>query len=231
MTATPDDTQSGYLIERLFANELSFTGLPVSADMPATEAPLEFGWDWNVEGPGRITVRFSMRVSPTQGRPERVHVALAAAFLRQGETSVPLLEFVHKQAPTLLMPYLREAISSLTSRGLHGALLLPPINMLAVMGNLDPGAAQGVQQLQDDPALAASLGVASGSWLGARARVAALPPSSSFVRLRRISDSRPRRPRPSVPAFPGGAQRGRVGHHRTRRLLRPRSWAAKRGIW
>ena len=160
MSETKNSTESGITLERLFAEELQFTGHPVDDSMPESEARLEIGWDWAIEAADQFSVHLKFRVLPTKARPETVAVALAAGFIRRGETTVPLLDFVSKHGPALMMPFVREIISSLTSRGLHGALLLPPFNVLAMMRNIDLNAAEGMRQLQSDADLAAAWGVA-----------------------------------------------------------------------
>ena len=41
-------------------------------------------------------------------------------------------EFANKQAPAILMPFLREAISTATAKSRFGQLLLPPLNVVAI---------------------------------------------------------------------------------------------------
>lgn len=159
MTENLSGIRSGYALERLFANELSFTGHPLQREMPDAEAPIRIGWDWSVDGPGRFSVRLMFQVLPTQARPETVAVSLSAGFTRRGEPTVPVLDFVSKHAPALMMPYVREAVSSLTSRGLNGALLLPPYNVLSMMSNIDANEAEGMRQIREDASLAESLGI------------------------------------------------------------------------
>ena len=159
MTETTNSTESGFALERVFADELQFTGHPVDDSMPESEAEFEIGWDWAIEAADQFSVRLRFRVLPTKARPETVAVALAAGFIRRGTTTVSLLDFVSKHGPALMMPFVRETISSLTSRGLHGALLLPPFNVLAMMRSIDSNAAEGMRQLQADAALAAAWGV------------------------------------------------------------------------
>ena len=163
MSDTQNPIESGYVLERLFANELHFTGHPVDDSMPESEAKLEIGWDWTINGPAQFSVSLKLGVLPTKARPETIAVTLSAGFTRRGEPTVPLLEFVSKHGPALMMPYVREVVSSLTSRGLHGTLLLPPFNVLAMMSNLDPMDTVGMRQIQGDADLAATFGITATS--------------------------------------------------------------------
>ena len=154
MNSTPGGVESGYSLERIFANDLQFTGHPVADDMPEIEAPMQFGWDWTVDSPESFSVRVTLSVLPTKARPETTAVTLTAGFSRRGEPTVPLVDFASKHAPAIMMPFVREIIFSLSGRGLHGGLLLPPFNVLAMMSNLDVNESEGMKQLRGDSELA-----------------------------------------------------------------------------
>jgi len=44
------------------------------------------------------------------------------------------------------MPYVREAISSITGRGFHGPVHLPPVNVQTLMSSVSMEATTGMQQ-------------------------------------------------------------------------------------
>jgi len=53
------------------------------------------------------------------------------------ETETPrLAEFAHQQAPVLLLPYLRSAITDLTALSRFGPIIIPPLNMMGVVSRM-----------------------------------------------------------------------------------------------
>ncbi|MCH8254505.1 MAG: protein-export chaperone SecB [Gemmatimonadetes bacterium] len=50
--------------------------------------------------------------------------------------------FVKHQAPAILMPYLRQAISAGTALSRFGQLLIPPINVVAVLEDMEKAETQ-----------------------------------------------------------------------------------------
>ncbi len=156
-TAAP---KTGYVVERIFANELRFVGVPNADELPENDSKLQFGWDWNLEADHRFTVRFLIELKPSRERPENVHVAMAAVVRRDGNPTVPLTDYVKLHAPALLLPFLRETIASLTGRGLHGAFYLPPINVASIMRGVDLEQTEGMKQIRERDELAVAFGLA-----------------------------------------------------------------------
>jgi preprotein translocase subunit SecB len=64
--------------------------------------------------------------------------AVEGQFTVEGEapTSVSIEEFVRKQAPAILFPFLRQLVASVTSTSRFGQVLVPPINVVALMGDV-----------------------------------------------------------------------------------------------
>ncbi len=165
MNTTNDVPLSGYNLERVFSHEQHFEGLASHEGLPEnTLSNVNFGWDWRVQGDDRFVVVITLTVQPTRQRPESVSVTMAGVFHRVGEEqSVPFDTFVFTHAPSILLPYAREAISSLTGRGLNGALQLPPINVIALMKEMNPQLSTGNEQLLARPDVARRLGWRGGA--------------------------------------------------------------------
>jgi preprotein translocase subunit SecB len=105
----------------------------------------------------------TLSVQATRQRPENVNVTMVGIFRPVGEAqTVSFQRFVFDHAPSILMPYAREAISSLTGRGINGSLNLPPINVVALMEDMDPARSTGHEQLLAEPAVARLFGVEVG---------------------------------------------------------------------
>jgi preprotein translocase subunit SecB len=154
---------SGYNLERVYVAEMSFIGHPVSEGDPealGTEMTLGFSFDWQVEEDLSFTVMLSATVEPFRDRPETIAVTVNGLFRSaDGTHSVPVIDFIRFNAPALLMPFVRQTIALLTSQGLFGSLLLPPMNVLAMMQNVDISNTTGSQQLREDKELAMRIGI------------------------------------------------------------------------
>ena len=140
---------AGFSLEKVYAAEQSQRTVQAD-DLPADpEQRIGFGWDWRILEPRLFEVMLHIGLGPTKGRPEEVGVSICGVFRIMGEaTSVRVLDFVRVQGPAILMPFVRESISSLTSRGYFGQVLLPPINVQVLMQQRDPKAATGAKQLE-----------------------------------------------------------------------------------
>jgi preprotein translocase subunit SecB len=98
------------------------------------------------EGHFEVTLQFGL--DPSVRRPEEIRVTLSGRFAPTGESQeVPIESFVRFHAPAILMPFVREIVTGLTSRGFFGALLLPPINVQSLMERQDVNEATATKQL------------------------------------------------------------------------------------
>jgi preprotein translocase subunit SecB len=140
---------AGFALAKVYAGELSFKGVPSNSAAAVAEATISFGWDWSFRSATEFDVSVSLRVEPSTQRPEEVFASLTGIFRKEGQTSVPLQRFAQLHAPAILMPFVREAVSSLTSRGLGGAYIFPPVNVLAMMTTLDAKDTTGARQIRD----------------------------------------------------------------------------------
>lgn len=113
-------------------------------------------WDWSILDDRTFGVALGLQFHPTKARPEKILVLMTGTFEIKGDDRLPLsLEsFVKVGAPTLLVPYIREAIGSMTGRGPHGALHIEPIDVRALLASTEPEEATGVAQLEKYPEFA-----------------------------------------------------------------------------
>jgi len=58
----------------------------------------------------------------------RYNIAVSGIFAFESQTSVAIDEFMRKNAPALLTPFLRENLANISSRGRFGPLWLPMLN-------------------------------------------------------------------------------------------------------
>jgi preprotein translocase subunit SecB len=96
---------------------------------------------------GRMcSVLLSVKIEPPEGVPAFKELrATVEGIFGVGPDKDPkdLQKFVELQAPALLVPYLRETISRLTSTARVSTLVLPPLNMVKVMGDMKKSVGAG----------------------------------------------------------------------------------------
>lgn len=144
----PQLPSTGYLLERVYFPSLSLS-VRAPTNPTQSEGQILFGWDWQVLGNNRFEVSLQLGLDPVVARNEEVRAVVTGRFVQgSGEVTVPLERFAQFHAPAILMPYAREAISSLTSRGFFGPVQLPPVNILKLMEEQDPSATKGFAQLR-----------------------------------------------------------------------------------
>jgi preprotein translocase subunit SecB len=81
-----------------------------------------------------VTVRATLEPPVEKRLFAKLTAAVEGVFtLRQAADKAALAGFASLQAPVLLIPYLRETITSLTAQSRLGPVLLPPLNMAEVI--------------------------------------------------------------------------------------------------
>ncbi|MHB1679963.1 MAG: protein-export chaperone SecB [bacterium] len=71
----------------------------------------------------------------TENRPFNIFIKAIGFFSVKDEADVPILEEFSKiNAPDLMFPFVRETIADLTLKTGYPPLLLPPINIVALIG-------------------------------------------------------------------------------------------------
>ena len=149
---------AGYYPQAVFAQELSLSGVGDTEGLPET-APFVLNWDWYPHDATVFDVILRAEMAASQARPERVVAIMIGRFERVGQPEPAFQTFAMLNAPALLFPYVREAFSSLTSRGLRGALVLPTMNIVQVMADMKMDASNGYASLRSRPELAAAFGL------------------------------------------------------------------------
>ncbi len=145
---TSDLPKAGFSLDKIYFIEQFLRLVDLAPDSTESSEPISFGWDWRVIGAREFEVVLQVRVDPTRERPESASVVICGAFGVSGpEHTVATRDFVRAQGPAILFPYLREALTSLTSRSPHGPFILAPTNVLALMQAFDPEKATGALQL------------------------------------------------------------------------------------
>jgi preprotein translocase subunit SecB len=83
--------------------------------------------------------RTLVRVTLTPSAKQQSQLQIVAAALEgqfsatSASPTVEMAAFAKRQAPAIIMPFVREAIASATAKSRFGQVLLPPINVIALM--------------------------------------------------------------------------------------------------
>lgn len=84
--------------------------------------------------PTTAEVQLKLSVEPASAPPPFfAEVVVAGRFSYADEKNLNLDAFVSNQAPALLFPFAREAIANLTVRTRFGPVLIPPVNVRALI--------------------------------------------------------------------------------------------------
>jgi len=132
-----DETkQPGIMFRRIYLTKLQFSVRP--------DHPKEFKYALNLnfqkeiqelpDGGKRLLLTLS--ADPMFGvepKPFDMQVEVVGVFEAPPQSNLPIEQFADIQAPAQLVPYLRELISSITARSPIPMLLLPPINVHALL--------------------------------------------------------------------------------------------------
>lgn len=141
---------SGYTIEKIYTYHQLLRHKEPGDE--GTHGQIDVGWDWRLLPYEELTfeVRLSLTVEPTPDRDDQLAVGIVGRFRKvTDEPSVPLLDFVRIQAPAILLPYARQALSELSVNSYYGTYYLPPINVVLLMEDFDPLNTTGAKQLAE----------------------------------------------------------------------------------
>lgn len=154
-----DERAPGYYLERIFSPELLLS-FQQPGEETASDEGARVGWDWFAHSSTIFDVMLRVELAPTADRPELVKAAVIGRFERVGQPARPtFVSFIMQNAPAMLSPYLREAVSALTMRGLFGPNILPPMNVIEVLGRIDFKESMGYARLREHPELAHDYGI------------------------------------------------------------------------
>lgn len=150
MTKPREMPLSGYAIENVYTyHQLLEHKDPGEED---THGAVDIGWDWWLVGADEPTfeVRLSATVESSPQRDDHISAGLIGRFrMIEKPPSVPVVQFVRLQATAILLPYLRQVLSNLTSTSFHGTYYLPPINAVELMKDFDAANTIGARQLRE----------------------------------------------------------------------------------
>jgi preprotein translocase subunit SecB len=133
--------QPGIQIGQIFLERAEFSHRDDALTLPANtlfEPKLDLGFEAGVspdekQGFVRITVRTKPEDRPLYNFSLTLLALLKAA---EGKENLPLKDYIQTAAPSMLYPFVREAVAGITGRGHFGAVWLAPFNIVAGLSSV-----------------------------------------------------------------------------------------------
>jgi preprotein translocase subunit SecB len=152
---------AGFQLTKLFFVEQTYTAInDEEVEAPKDERVVQVGWNWRIRAAREFEVALTVEIEPSRICPDHAKVTAIGMFKAGAEPlSVPFSDFVRQNSVAILIPYAREALTSLTARGLTGAFYLSPMNAVLLAKNFDPADTDGARQLTEGGDLAANFGL------------------------------------------------------------------------
>ena len=152
MNQTP--TAPPVTLEEVYALEQFAAVVPDEPNLPRTDADISYRWEWRFVERAQIQVRFGVRVGPAAARPEFLQVLMGGSFqIREPMGLEAVASFAAINAPATLVPYIREALATLSMRGPFHPFRLPLLNVVDLSRSFEKQDAEGWRQAIADPSL------------------------------------------------------------------------------
>lgn len=150
-----DPDKAFFTIEKVFTIHQECSVNDRGDDLPSSvEDATTYSWNWRFVSQGMVEVYFAATLSPSQD--SSLHVEVGSVVQLRLHVQFPLADLkllVTQAGPGILIPIVRERISSLTAMSGLGHYLLQPIPLGGLREALDFEDTLGWRQLNDDPSL------------------------------------------------------------------------------
>lgn len=101
-----------------------------------TETKLNFSSGNNINGnKASVEIAFNLELIKDNKKYMELYAKFVGLFSAKEEKNMDLEEFVNLHALALMFPYIREHITNITSKAGIKPILLPPINLAAMLKN------------------------------------------------------------------------------------------------
>jgi preprotein translocase subunit SecB len=138
-----DENLAGVRMDWVFVRELVFRDpLPASAKPVVPEALANLSLENVVAEDGNsCTNRLTIDLALPGSDGPFVRAVVEASFTRASDKSaVDIRQFAAEQGPAIVMPFLRDAVATATSKSRYGQILIAPINVMSLAPQ--PGAVE-----------------------------------------------------------------------------------------
>jgi preprotein translocase subunit SecB len=159
-----DDPPASDALElvKLYAAEQSYvltTEDDQEENLLPEKRPMRVSWDWRIVGAREFQVMFGLSLLAAKDLPEQIRVSYVATFrLLDQPFGMELRRFAKLNAIALMLPHLREAIMSLTSRGFFGPVLIPLMDPAKIAEDIREIETTAGNQYRENPKLAEIFG-------------------------------------------------------------------------
>lgn len=122
-------------IQRIFLRHLEFASSEVYEGGDPPDLKVDFRYTKSFPDPGRLEATVTVIIEA--GPPPHaftLKAVMTGLFRKAGEGRPTLEAFAEFNAPAYLYPFLREAVASTLSKSSYPPLLLPPINLVEILG-------------------------------------------------------------------------------------------------
>ncbi len=149
MTDAAPIPTSGYRIHRIYSVRQSQELVTVvPGEVLPNARDVTFAWDWRILDP-QFEVLLGLTIGPDATSSERLAYHVVGSFeLSEEAPSVPLEQFVVRNAIATLLPFVREGLAQLSSRGPFETYYLPQINATTLAERFNYAAATGSNQFE-----------------------------------------------------------------------------------
>lgn len=130
--------ESGYRFDWVLIREIHFSDSAKAAEAaPVKDVPVDLNIEALISSEGRscrvsLSVSFQLAAEGNERAPE-LRTKVEGQFSAVGETSVSMEEFARVQAPAILLPFVREAVATISGKTRVGQILLNPMNLAAAL--------------------------------------------------------------------------------------------------
>ncbi len=132
--------QPGIKIISIYQIKCSFMRFPRSSGSISNEFKFSYRYDCQSElaGLGELTLVSSGKDINDGGKVYESQIVYAGSYTVDPDSqNMDLQEFLRFNAPATLIPYVRESLSSLSAKAGLPAIVLPPINVLALTNPIE----------------------------------------------------------------------------------------------
>ena len=143
MSDLQEKHQAGISFDWVVVRELRFADNPTATGFgPFANAVANLNVQTTVDQPKRsCRVVMRLTLAPPVEQPD-LFQSISATIEGQFSTAadhptVDIESFAKRQASAILMPFLREAIASLTAKSRFGQVLIPPLNVVAIVEEME----------------------------------------------------------------------------------------------
>jgi preprotein translocase subunit SecB len=123
-----------FLARAHFEHRADYLNLPGDAGAGQDHAPVRVSTRVGLKPDGTSGIISITVISDAEDAIYRYEIEMVGVINQDAVANMPVKDFLVKNGPSMMYPFLREAVANLTSRGRFGPSWLRPFNWRAVQG-------------------------------------------------------------------------------------------------